>query len=137
VGAEVQSVDIILDDDPRLLAGAVAAAAFYASAADCGEAELSGLRRAVREACANAFTRQPATAARIILRLGKYADRLEVEIGSADAAGFEKPAGSPSRTGAHASGSAVAGVDRLQWETRDGIPVTRLTKFFSRPAHTA
>lgn len=135
VDAEIHSVEITLEDDPRLIAGAVEAAALYAGAAKSNEAAVSNLRRALREACAEAFGNGPAPAGRIVLRVSKYSDRIEVELRHTGLAGFEKPGGSAPRPSAPAPGTAVvAGVDRVQRETQDGISVTRLTKYLSRPA---
>ncbi len=72
VDTEIQSVEISLGDDHRLIAGAVAAATFFVAAADSDESTVCHFRR--------------------------------------------------------------AGVDRVQHETYDGVSVTRLTKYLSRPA---
>jgi hypothetical protein len=138
VDTEIHGVVILFDDDPRLIAGAAAAVACYANAAESAEPALPDLRRAVHQACAEVSGMQQAASARIILRLKKYVDRIEMEIRRAEPAGSGKSSSSPLGAAAHPTSAAVfSGVDRVQRESQDGIPVTRLTKFLSRPAHKA
>jgi hypothetical protein len=138
VDTEIHGVVILFDDDPRLIAGAAAAAACYANAAESVEPALPDLRRAVHQACVEVSGRQQAASARIILRLKKYVDRIEMEIRTAEPAGSGKSSSSPLGAAAHPTSTAVfSGVDRVQRESQNGLPVTRLTKFLSRPAHKA
>lgn len=130
---------MIVENDPRLIAGAVGAAVFYAIESDASEAALSDLRRALDDTCVEVFGNGPSPAkARIILTLTRFSDRIEMEFRGARRGGPEKLsseqqqgiAGMPSIPG-------TPGVDRVQREVRDGVVVTRLTKYFSRPGQPA
>jgi hypothetical protein len=65
--------------------------------------------------------------------LTRYPDRIEVAVAhegdSAPAVGLDRIAGFADQLG---NSSALGGIDRVQYETHEGMAVTRLTKYLGR-----
>ena len=117
VHAEVQNLEIRLDADHRLIAGAVAAANLFVSAAS-PEESVSQFCEAVRETCAGGDP--------IVLRIWRSAERIEAEVRRTLT---QKPN--------HPRTQSFQGVDVHRHETQNGVSVTRLSKYLSRSAHRA
>jgi len=134
-----------IDADARLAAAAGGAARYLADAAGLESDASVQLQSTVVRACIESFeqlkdsrtedSRIKELPARLEVTLMGFPDRIEVALSSRgkfapafglDAiAGFARPA-SPEE----GAPSVLEGVDRVQYETRDGASVTRLTKYF-------
>ena len=129
-----------MEADVRLAAAAGGAARYFADAAGLEGAALSDWQTAVVAACKEAFEHLTREHPRLDVTLSRLADRLEVALccegNTAPAVGLDTLAAlapGDSRTSAQRSGKSpvLGGVDRVQYETRDGIAITRLTKYIA------
>jgi hypothetical protein len=139
VTAESKSVRMQIEADPRLAAAAGGAARYLADAAGLEGPAIAGWQAAIVAACKEAFAHLTREHSRLNVSFTRLADRLEVaffqEGESAPAVGFDSLIGSPQSDdmpGKPPSGSPVLkGVDRVQYESKDGTAVTRLTKYIA------
>lgn len=122
-----------LDPDPRLAAGAGGLARFLGETAGLDNLAATELQKSVVAACTEAFENLPAEQAHLTLTFTWYPDRLEVAVaqqGDAPALGLDRIAGLAEQLG---STAALSGIDRVQYEAKNGVAITRLTKYL-RPA---
>jgi hypothetical protein len=140
VAAEAKSIYMQLEADMRLAAAAGGAARYFADAAGLGAPAISEWQAAILAACKEAFAHLTREHPRLDVTLSRLADRLEVALScagdSAPAVGLNTPAGFAPEDAdvqaAHSGKSPVlGGVDRVQYETRNGVTVTRLTKYIA------
>jgi hypothetical protein len=140
VDAESKFVRMRIEADPRLAAAAGGAARYFADAAGLEGPAITGWQTAVVEACKEAFANLTREHPRLDVSFTRLADRLEVSLSqegeTAPAVGFDSLIGSAPRvadaSGKTQSGSPVLrGVDRVQYESKDGTAVTRLTKYIA------
>jgi hypothetical protein len=126
IGAKPISVQ--MDPDPRLAAAAGGAARFLAEAAGLDPGKAAKLQAAVVNACKRAFDSLSQNHARLYVTFQSLAGRIEIELShqgqALPALGLDAVAGFGT-----SSGSAMSGVDRVQFEQRDDAVVTRLTKY--------
>lgn len=118
-----------IDPDPRLAAGAGGLARFLGEAAGLSSAAAAELQNSVVAACLEAFESLPDERGHLNLTFGWHGDRIEVALtleGSTPAVGLDRIAGFAEQIG---NAAALSGIDRVQYETRGGTSVTRLTKF--------
>jgi hypothetical protein len=118
-----------IDADPRLAAGAGALAHFLGQVAGLTDGAAEELRKSVVAACTEAFENFEQPHAHLNLTFSWCVDRIEVALaqeGHAPALGLDRIAGFAAQMGKTA---ALSGIDRVQYETRDGVSITRLTKF--------
>jgi hypothetical protein len=129
-----------IEADERLAAAAGGAARYFADAAGLEGRAISDWQTAIVAACKEAFARLTREHPRLNVTLSRLADRLEVALSregdTAPAVGLDTLAGfGPGESGAQAQVNSkspvLGGVDRVQYETRDGIAVTRLTKYIA------
>jgi hypothetical protein len=117
-----------MDPDPRLAAGAGGAARYLAEAAGLPPEKAAELQAAVVNACKQAFDFLSPENSRLYVTFKSLAGRIEIEISHEGevlpALGLDAIAG----FGAN-SGSAMSGVDRVQFEKQGDAVVTRLTKY--------
>lgn len=129
-----------MEADPRLAAAAGGAARYFADAAGLEGSAITGWQTAIVTACKEAFAHLTREHPRLDVSFTRLADRLEVSLSqegeTAPAVGFDSLIGSPSPSGdapgKPPGGSTVLrGVDRVQYESKDGTAVTRLTKYIA------
>jgi|HubBroStandDraft_6_1064221.scaffolds.fasta_scaffold49356_2 hypothetical protein len=130
VSAEAQCIELQIDADPRLAAGAGGAARFLAEAAGLANEEASELQKSIVAACEESFEHLAGDHPHLTVTFARYADRLEIEIAhagnGAPAVGLDRIAGFVGQLG---GSGGLGGVDRVQYEARDGLAITRLTKY--------
>ena len=129
-----------IEADPRLAAAAGGAARYFADAAGLEGPAIAGWQTAIVAACNEAFAQLTREHPRLDVSFTRLADRLEVALSregeTAPAIGLDSLIGSaPQRDdalGRTRSGSPVLrGVDRVQYESKDGTAVIRLTKYIA------
>jgi hypothetical protein len=140
VAAEAKSIYMRIEADVRLAAAAGGAARYFADAAGLEGAALLEWQTAIVAACKEAFEHLTREHQRLDVTLTRLADRLEVALScegdTAPAVGLDTLAAfAPGDSDVQAphSGKALVlgGVDRVQYETRNGIAITRLTKYIA------
>jgi hypothetical protein len=129
-----------IEADARLAAAAGGAARYFADAAGLEAPATADWQTAVLVACAEAFENLTREHARLDVTLTTMADRLEVTLsceGDTAAAveldtlpGLASQSSDVQRPQGRKS-PVLGGVDRVQYETRNGIAVTRLTKYIT------
>lgn len=131
VAAELRSIRMHIDADARLAAAAGGAARYFAEAAGLQNGAATDLQSAVVTACEEAFESANENQPGLDVTLTWLADRIEVAVSrkGAPVPGPHQSTGSRS-----AVAQALAGVDDVQHEHRDGVVVTRLTKFINQSA---
>ena len=133
VSAESKAIELQIDPDARLAAAAGGAARFLGEAAGLSNGELAELQKSIVAACQEAFEHLSGDHPHLNVTLTRYPDRIEVTVAhkgeAAPAVGLDHIAGFADQLG---STSSLAGVDRVQFETRDGLSITRLTKYLAR-----
>ena len=129
-----------MEADARLAAAAGGAARYFADAAGLEGAAISDWQTAIIAACREAFEHLTREHPRLDVTLSRLADRIEVALScegdTAPAVGLDTLAGftpGDSELEKQPSGksSVLGGVDRVQYETRDGVAITRLTKYIA------
>jgi hypothetical protein len=138
VSAESKGIELQIDADARLAAAAGGAARFFAESAGLTTDEAADLQKSIVAACEEAFEHLSGEHPHLTVTLTRYRDRIEVTMaheGSGEpAVGLDRIAGFAS----HVEGSGgLGGVDRVQYEARDGLAVTRLTKYLGHAPHIA
>jgi hypothetical protein len=140
VAAEAKSIYMQIEADARLAAAAGGAARYLADAAGLEGPAISDWQTAIVAACKEAFAHLTREHPRLDVSLTRLVDRLEVALSregeTAPAIGLDSLAGltpqSPDAPHQTRRGSPVLrGVDRVQYESRDGLAVTRLTKYIA------
>jgi hypothetical protein len=140
VATEVKSICMQIEADVRLAAAAGGAARYFADAAGLEGPAISDWQTAIVAACEEAFEHLTREHPRLDVTLTRLADRLEVALSlegdAGPAVGLDTLAGlAPGDSGVQAQRSGkspvLGGVDRVQYETRDGVAVTRLTKYIA------
>jgi hypothetical protein len=123
-----------LDADARLAAAAGGAARYFGDAAGLGDDAIAHLQAAIVSACVEAFEHLTKEHPHLDVSFARLADRIEVALShegeAAPALGLDSVAGFAASGGKDAgSPAALEGVDRVQYETRGGVAITRLTKY--------
>jgi hypothetical protein len=130
VTTECKTLSLQIDADPRLAAGAGGVARFLAASAGLSDEAATELQKSVVAACMEAFENLTGSRHHLTVIFSWYADRIEValqcEATAAPAIGLDRIAG---LAGQLSSAAALSGIDRVQYEARDGVAVTRLTKY--------
>ena len=139
VVTEPQTLRLLIDADARLAAAAGGAAHYVADAAGLEPDVSVQLQSSVTSACVECFDQLKDPETRIEVLLTRFPDRLEVALSSrgnsAPVLGLEEITGFAREASSHQGAASVfAGVDRIQYETRDGGTITRLTKYFGQLA---
>jgi hypothetical protein len=142
VTAEAKRIQLQIDADPRLAAAAGGAAHYLGVAAGLEEASLDQLQSTIVAACREEFRKLSAAHPHLEVTLTRFIDRIEValarEAEDAPAVSIKAAAGSAAQLGDNTNCACrLDGIDRVQFETRDGCAVTRLTKFLHSPASAA
>lgn len=122
-----------MDPDARLAAGVGGVARYFADTAGLSSGATCKFQAAAIAACTEAF--ESLTSEHPFLRVtyGLFADRIEIVLAhkgaSAPAVGLDAIAGFLAPPAGAPSSSILEGVDRIQYDTRGGEAVTRLTKY--------
>ena len=137
MSAEVKSIQLQTDADPRLAAAVGGAARYFAESAGLTSGEVRELEKSVVAACEAAFEHLTGQHPHLTVTLTRYADRIEVamahEGGGEPAVGLDRVAGFANQLGS----GGLGGVDRVQYEAHEGLAVTRLTKYLGHAPHIA
>jgi hypothetical protein len=138
VSAEIKGIQLQIDADVRLAAAAGGAARFFGESAGLTNEEIAELQKSIVAACEEAFEHMRGERPHLTVTLARFPDRIEVAMsheGSAEpAVGLDRIAGFASQLG---GSGGLGGVDRVQYETHDGLAVTRLTKYLGHTPHIA
>jgi hypothetical protein len=129
VTAESKLYRLRIEADARLAAGAGGLAHFLGEAAGLSADAATELQKSVVAACNEAFENMSGEHAHLNLTFAWYADRIEVAVaqeGDVPAVGLDRIAGFAEQIGSMA---ALSGIDRVQFEAKDGTAITRLTKY--------
>jgi hypothetical protein len=134
VAIELHSFRLLLDADVRLAAAVGGAARYLADSAGMETEASSQLQSSVVAACREAFEDLTGDAPHLSVTLTRFTDRIEVAVshrgGTLPAVGLDTIAGFAGRVaGSGISSGVFGGIDRVQFETRGGEAVTRLTKY--------
>jgi hypothetical protein len=137
VETESKSIRLQIDADPRLAAAVGGAVRYLADAAGMENDATAQLQAAVIAACVESFEHLSDSHPHLDVTLTRLSDRMEVALAhegdTAPAVGLDTIAKSVSQPGG-ASGGLLSGVDRIQYETKGNVAVTRLTKYISQGA---
>ncbi len=140
---EPARTELLLHDDARLLAAIGAVISFSGEHCGLSSEGQQALTTAAVEACKETFPLVPVGAdgeRALKLVVADYPDRIEVEIqhrGEASpTAGLDSFAGNLQAAGGPALSAALqkTSVDRVQYETKDGVSRMRLIKYCQRGA---
>jgi hypothetical protein len=136
VATEAKSIHMQIEADARLAAAAGGAARYFADAAGLEGPAITDWQTAVVAACKEAFAHLTQEHPHLDVSFTRLADRLEVALSrqgdTSPAIGLDSLAGlAPHQGKAQSRSPVLGGVDRVQYETRDGIAVTRLTKYIT------
>ena len=138
VATELKNLHICIDADPRLAAAAGGVARFLADAAGLESEAVARLQSAVIEACLEAFEHLAGKHPHLEIDFSRFSDRLEVSLSHEDAGpaiGMHTITGFAANKLEHPEDSVtLAGVDRIQHETKGNEIVTRLTKYLRQVA---
>jgi hypothetical protein len=143
VAAEAKSIQMQIEADPRLAAAAGGAARYFADEAGLEGPAIADWQTAIVAACNEAFEYLTSEHPWLDVTLTRMADRLEVALSregeTAPAVGLDTLAGlapqDPDLQERQGAKSLVlGGVDLVQYETRGGVAVTRLTKYITPTA---
>jgi hypothetical protein len=140
VATEAKSIHMQIEADARLAAAAGGAARYFADAAGLEGPAITDWQIAVVAACKEAFEHLTQEHSHLDVSFTRLADRLEVALcregDTSPAVGLDSLAGLAPQSG-NSQGTApgrspvLGGVDRVQYETVDGVAVTRLTKYIA------
>ena len=128
-----------IDSDPRLAAAAGGVARYLADAAGLETAVATRLQASVIAATSEALEHLTSSQPHLEIIFTRLTDRLEVALThrgeGSPAVGLDSIAGFAVHVGGTKSNPGVfPGFDRVQYETRGGEAVTRLTKYFGQVA---
>jgi hypothetical protein len=130
VTVEFKVIELQIDPDARLAAAAGGAARYLAEAAGLTIEEAAELQKSIVAACQESFESLTGDHSHLTVTLMRYPDRIEIAIAhqgdAAPAVGLDRIAGFATQVG---GSGGLAGVDRVQYEARGGLAITRLTKY--------
>jgi hypothetical protein len=130
VTADFKVIELQIDSDARLAAAAGGAARYLAEAAGLTIEEAAELQKSIVVACQETFEHLSGDHSHLTVTLMRFPDRIEIAIAhegdAAPAVGLDRIAGFASQVG---GSGGLGGVDRVQYETRGGLAITRLTKY--------
>jgi hypothetical protein len=131
-----------MDADARLAAAAGGVIRYLADVAGLDSNTAARMQSAVIGACVETFEHLPEDRAHMEVTYSRFSDRFEVEIShhgdTSPAVGLDTIAGFAAHRGGAGSHSDIFdGFDRVQYETRGGQVVTRLTKYIPPSAPSA
>jgi hypothetical protein len=138
VSVEAKAMELQIDADERLAAAAGGAARYLGESAGLTSDEASELQKSIVAACQESFEHLTGEHPHLKITFTRYPDRIEVAMaheGNAEpAVGLDRIAGFASQVGGP---GGLGGVDRVQYEARNGLAVTRLTKYLGHAPYIA
>jgi hypothetical protein len=130
VTVDFKVIELQIDPDARLAAAAGGAARYLAEVAGLTSEEAADLQKSIVAACLDTFEHLTADHSHLTVTLMRYRDRIEITIAhqgdAAPAMGLDRIAGFATQIG---SSGGLGAVDRVQYETRGSLAITRLTKY--------
>jgi hypothetical protein len=130
VTVDFRGIELQIDPDARLAAAAGGAARCLAEAAGLASDVVVELQKSIVAACQEAFEHLTGERPHLNVTLTRYPDRIEVAIthegGAGPAMGLDRIAGFADQLG---GSGGLGGIDRVQYESREGLEITRLTKY--------
>lgn len=129
VTADPKVFELQIDPDPRLAAAAGGVARYLSETLGLDSKAVFALQDSVVAACLDAFRRLAGAHPHLTVTATRFPDRIEVALAyqiKSSATMNLAPSSMPGVTGSKPS---LHGVDRVQREARDGLAVTRLTKY--------
>jgi hypothetical protein len=130
VTVDFKVIELQIDPDARLAAAAGGAARYLAEAAGLASEEAAVLQKSIVAACLESFENLTGDHSHLTVILTRYPDRIEIALAhegdAAPAVGLDRIAGFASQVG---GSGGLGGVDRVQYEARGGLAITRLTKY--------
>jgi hypothetical protein len=124
VPTDSKHIEIKLDADPRFAAAAAGGARYLGEASGLTPDAAGKLQTATLFACEETFALVDLRHAQVEVSLNQYPDRIEVVIvhqGDAPSVGLH--------TLLNGGAGPMDGVDRIQYEKKANLSITRLTKF--------
>ena len=132
MSAEAKGVELQIDPDVRLSAAAGGVARFLGETAGLTAEEAIELQKSIVAACQEAFAHLTGAHPHLTVTYMRYHDRIEIALAhegeGEPAVGLDRIAGFADQLG---GSGGLGGVDRVQYETRDGMAITRLTKYLA------
>lgn len=136
VTADPKVFELHIDPDPRLAAGAGGVARYLSEASGLDSKAVFALQDSVVAACLEAFRRLAGAHPHLTVTTTRFPDRIEVALAYQIAPSATISSEQGRMSGATGDKPSLHGVDRVQREARDGLAVTRLTKYLgSAPPH--
>jgi hypothetical protein len=133
VSDDSKAIELQIDPDARLAAAAGGAVRYIAESAGLEDHALTELQKSIVAACLESFEHFAGERQHLKVTIARFPDRIEVALahksGAGPAVGLDRVAGVADQLGAS---GGLGGVDRVQYEARDGLVVTRLTKYLGR-----
>jgi hypothetical protein len=133
VSDDSKAIELQIDPDARLAAAAGGAVRCIAESAGLEDNAATELQKSIVAACLESFGHLAGEQQHLKVTITRFPDRIEVALahkgGTAPAVGLDRIAGLADQLGA---AGGLGGVDRVQYETRDGLVVTRQTKYLGR-----
>jgi hypothetical protein len=139
MGTDPTRTELTLHDDPRLIAGVVAIVSFAAHRCGLSSGAQEGLAAAAAEACRETFPLVNGNGSKdssLKVIVSDFSDRVEVSIEhsgeSLPSAGLDTFCDAASSAGSQSGLSGAlqkTNVDRVQYETRDGVSRMTLIKY--------
>jgi len=130
VSDDSKAIELHLDPDARLAAAAGGAVRYIAQSAGLPDNAATEFEKSIVAACLESFEHLAREQQHLKVSITRFPDRIEVALahkgGAAPAVGLDRIAGLADQLGAS---GGLGGLDRVQYETRDGLVVTRLTKY--------
>jgi hypothetical protein len=130
VNAEAKGVQLQIDPDVRLSAAVGGVARFLGETEGLTAEEALKLQKSVVAACQDAFEHLTGAHPHLTVTFTRHHGRIEIALihdgEGAPAVGLDRIAGFAGQLG---GSGGLHGVDRIQYETRDGLAITRLTKY--------
>jgi len=130
VSVDSRRIELQIDPDARLAAAPGGAARFLAEAAGLTSEEAAELQKSIVAACLETFEHLTGDHPHLTVTLVRYPNRIEVELthegGAEPAVGLDRIAGFATQMGVS---GGLDGVDRVQYDARGALAVTRLTKY--------
>jgi hypothetical protein len=130
VSVESKGIKLQIDPDARLAAGAGAVARYLADSSGLASEAAAEFQKSIIAICLETFQYLSGSHPHLTVNFARFADHLEVAVAhqgeEAPALGLEQIAGFANQLG---GSSTLGGIDRVQYEARDGMAVTRLTKY--------
>ena len=142
VATEAKSFRLQVDADARLAAAVGGAARCLADAAGLENNAVAQLQSSIVAACLEVFDHLTGHHPHLVVELTRFADRIEVALShhgeALPAVGLDSIAGFAAQVGGAGAGPGTfTGVDRVQYETKGGETVTRLTKYIGKVTPSA